>query len=214
MRTVFRNLGIGFGIFVLIILIGICTFNQKENPPAIQTDTSYVKVLKEKQADLQKKYDKQIVSLKHAKDSLGAVIIKNKQVLAAYRYKSNVMEKQLITLIEKFNSSRIVSDSIRPLAENYIDIQQERDSTCNQSMQALEILGAKKDNIIFIQKQEKDNFRELQKEQEQRALNLTEQLNTAYKQQRKTALKNRILAGTLILLSGFTSSLLINQTLK
>lgn len=214
MRNVFKNLGIGFGIFALIVFIGTCTFKQKENPPPIQTDTSYVKVLKDKQAELQKKYNKQIVSLKHAKDSLEVVIVKNKQVLAAYRYKSNVLEKQLITLIEKSNSSRIVSDSIRPLAENYIDIQQERDSTCTQSMQALEILGAKKDNIIFIQKQEKDNFRELQKEQEQRALNLTEQLNTAYKQQRKTALKNRILAGTLILLSGFTSALLINQTLK
>ena len=214
MRTVFRNLGIGFGIFALIILIGTCTFNQKENPPPIQTDTSYVNVLKEKQAELQKEYRKQIVSLKHAKDSLGAIIINNKKVLAAYRYKSNMLEKQLITLIEKSDSSRIVNDSIRPLAENYFDIQQERDSTCTQSMQALEILGAKKDSIIFIQKREKDNFRELQKEQEQRALNLTEQLNTAYKQQRKTALKSRILAGTLILISGFTSALLINQTLK
>jgi hypothetical protein len=214
MRTVFKNLGIGFGIFALIVLIGTCTFTRKENPPPIQTDTSYMKVLKEKQAELQKEYSKQIISLKHAKDSLGAIIIKNKQVLIAYRYKSNVLERQLITLIEKSDSSRIVNDSIRPLAENYIDIQQGRDSICNQSTQALEILGAKKDSIIFIQKQEKDSFRELQKEQEQRALNLTEQLNTAYKQQRKTALKSRILAGTLILISGFTSALLINQTLK
>jgi hypothetical protein len=78
----------------------------------------------------------------------------------------------------------------------------------------MEILAGKQDSVIVIQNNEKDNFMELQKQQELNALRLTEQLNTAYKQQRKTLLKSRLLSGTLILISGFTSVLLINQTLK
>ncbi len=214
MRKVFKNLGIGIGIFALIVLIGTCTFKQNESPPIIQPDNSYINFLKEKQTELNITYKKHFYTLQREKDSLMQLVSDKKKTLAAYRYKSKELEQQLIRVIATVDSSKVLKDSIRPLAETYFAIQQERDSACNQSIRAMEIIAAKQDSVIVIQNREKDNFMELQKQQELNALRLSEQLNTAYKQQRKTILKSRLLSGTLILVSGFTSALLINQTLK
>lgn len=214
MRNVLKNFGIAFGIFALIVFVGTCVFNNQTASPPIQTDTSYVKVLHKNQVSFNKAYEKQINLLKHAKDSLINLVSNNKNMLSKYRVKSKALEQKLITLLTKQDSSRIVNDSISPLSQIYFGIQEQRDSASNQSVTALEVLGVKRDSVIIIQNQEKENYRALQKEQEQRALQLTEQLNTAYKQQKKVLLKSRILTGTLILISGFSSALLINQTLK
>ncbi len=215
MRNTFKNLGIGIGIFELIVFIGTCSFNHRQNPPPpAQTDTNYIKVLKEKQAELNTAYKKLVDDLQTANDSLSKSISIHKATLSVYRERSNKLEKQLINLITQSDSTKTVNDSISPLTENYFDIQHERDSTCNQTIRALELISAKKDSVIVIQNREKDNYRDLQKEQEQQALQLTEQLNTAYKQQRKANLKSKIGAGALLLMTGFASALLIHQTLK
>jgi hypothetical protein len=214
MRKVFKNLGIGIGIFALIVLVGTCTFKQNESPPILQPDNSYISFLKEKQTELNFTYKKHFYTLQREKDSLIQLVSDKKKTLSIYRYKSNALEQQLREALAKVDSTTILPDSISPLAEIYFAIQQERDSACNQSIRAMEMLTRKQDSVIVIQNSEKDNFMELQKQQELNALRLTEQLNTAYKQQRKTILKSRLLSGTLILISGFTSALLINQTIK
>lgn len=214
MRNVFKNLGIGFGIFTIIVLIGTCTFNQKGNPPPVQPDNSYVKILKAKQVELDSAYQKHFQILQKEKDSLIHLVSEKKKSLSIYRYKSNELEHQLREVLAKVDSSKVLNDSISPLAEIYFAIQQERDSACNESIRALEVVGFKQDSVIIFQNLEKDNLKALQKEQEQKEISLTQQLNTAYKQQKKDVLKSRILTGTLILISGFASALLINQTLK
>lgn len=214
MRKVFRNLGIGFGIFALIVFMGTCVFNYKETPPPIQPDNSYVKVLKAHQTILDSAYQKQYLLLKREKDSLIHLVSEKKKALAIYRYKSNELEQQLRTVIVKADSSKVLNDSITPLADLYFTIQHEKDSACNESIRALEVVGFRQDSVIMFQNLEKDNLRALQKEQEQKEIYLTKQLNTAYKQQKRDVLKSRVLTGTLILISGFTSALLINQTLK
>jgi hypothetical protein len=214
MKNVFKNLGIGIGIFALIVLIGTCAFKQNESPPISEPDNSYINFLKEKQAELNFIYKNHFYTLQREKDSLMQLVSDKKKSLSVYRYKSKELEQQLRQVLAKVDSSKILNDSVSPLAEIYFAIQQERDSACNQSIRAMEIIAAKQDSVIVIQNREKDNFMELQKQQELNALRLTEQLNTAYKQQRKTILKSRLLSGTLILVSGFTSALLINQTLK
>ena len=214
MKNVFKNLGIGIGIFALIVLIGTCAFKQNESPPISESDNSYINFLKDKQTELNITYKKHFYTLQREKDSLIQLVSEKKKSLSIYRYKSKELEQQLRYVLATVDSSKILNDSVSPLAEIYFAIQQERDSACNQSIRAMEIIAAKQDSVIVIQNREKDNFMELQKQQELNALRLTEQLNTAYKQQRKTILKSRLLSGTLILVSGFTSALLINQTLK
>ncbi|MBL7935079.1 MAG: hypothetical protein JNM51_04640 [Bacteroidia bacterium] len=214
MRNVFKNLGIGFGIFTLIVLMGTCICNHKETPVAVQPDNSYIKVLKAKQTELDSAYQKHVQILKREKDSLIFLVSEKKKSLSIYRYKSNELENQLRVVLAKVDSSNVLNDSISPLAETYFAIQLQRDSACNESIRALEIVGFKQDSVILFQNLEKDNLKALQKEQEQKEIYLTQQLNTAYKQQKKAVLKSRILTGTLILISGFTSALLINQTLK
>lgn len=214
MRKVFKNLGIGFGIFTIIVLIGTCVFDQKDNPPPIQPDNSYVKVLKNKQAQLDSAYQEHVYILQKEKDSLIQLVSEKKKSLSVYRYKSKELEFQLREVLSKYDSSKVLKDSVSPLIENYFAIQQQRDSACTQSVRALEVVAFKQDSVIVFQNLEKDNLKALQKEQEQKELHLTEQLNTAYKEQRKVIFKNKILSGTLILISGFTSALLINQTLK
>lgn len=214
MKNVFKNLGIGIGIFALIVLIGTCAFKQNESTPISEPDNSYINFLKDKQTELNFTYKKHFYTLQREKDSLIKLVSDKKKSLSVYRYKSKELEQQLRQVLARVDSSKILNDSVSPLAEIYFAIQQERDSACNQSIRAMEIIAAKQDSVIVIQNREKDNFMELQKQQELNALRLTEQLNTAYKQQRKTILKSKLLSGTLILVSGFTSALLINQTLK
>ncbi len=214
MKNIFKNFGIAFGIFAIIILIGTCTFTKNEPQPPPPPENSYINFLKEKQTELNFTYKKHFYTLQREKDSLIQLVSDKKKTLSIYRNKSNALEQQLREALVKVDSASVLPDSISPLVEIYFAIQQERDSTCNQSIRAMELLAGKQDSVIVIQNQQKDNYRELQKEQELRAMQLTEQLNTAYKQQRKTVLKSRILSGTLILISGFTSALLINQTLK
>ncbi|MGZ3930994.1 MAG: hypothetical protein ACXVP0_06390, partial [Bacteroidia bacterium] len=57
-------------------------------------------------------------------------------------------------------------------------------------------------------------LRDIQRQQEIDNQVLTEQLNTAWKMQRRKTQQNKVLAGGLLILTGITSSLILIKSLK
>ena len=214
MRKVMKNLAYGFGIFSMIVLIGNCAFNSEKKKEVVKPDNTYVNVLKKEQVKLEAEYRQQICKLKNEKDSLLKVVSEKKHRLIVYQVKADQLEEKLTSVLAVSDSSKQYSSEITPLVNSYVEIQREKDSACVESIIGLETVIANQDTIILIQNKEKDNLKELQRQQELQAINLTEQLNIAYKQQRKSAIKSKLLSGAVIILSGFASALLINQSFK
>ena len=213
MRNTIKNFAIAFGLFTIIVMIGTCHVNNTNKPEKITLDTSLLNSYKEKVNALQFEFEKQIHVLKTTKDSLQNLVKGNKKTIAVLRLNSKQLEIRIKSNLQRADST-MINDSLKTNTLNYIALQNERDSLCNESINTLEIMASKQDSIIGFQNKETDNLKDLILQNELRERYLTEQLNTAYKVQRKIVFRNKCLAGALFMMTGFASALLINQKLK
>ena len=213
MKNVLKNFAIAFSVFALVVMIGTCHVNKTDKPENIPLDTLLINSYKQKVNELQSEFEKQIHVLNISKDSLQHLVTSTKKTIRVLSGQSKLLELQIKNDLQKADSS-LVTDSLKTNTLNYIAIQNERDSMCNESINTLELIASKQDSILLFKDKQSNNLKDLLKQNELREQYLTEQLNTAYKQQRKILFRNKVCAGALILLSGFTSALLINQTLK
>lgn len=215
MKTTFGRLLIAFALFALIVSIGTCTFTNHAKPPELHPESdSIASIWKNEKVQLQVQYHRQIAKLQSGKDSLQGVVTEKKKILSAYRSQTALLEDQLKSFIANADSGYVLSDSIKPLSDKYFAAQAESDSTCDSTISTLEQIVANRDSSILLFQKSETNVRDLQREQELRNQLLTEELNTAYKSQKKKIIQNKFLAGGLIFISGFTTTLLIKQTLK
>lgn len=215
MKAPFKRLLIAFALFTCIVGIGTCTLREKPKQPDKHPESDSIASLwkKEKQ-QLQVQYHKQIDKLQSDKDSLQTVVIEKKKALSTYRNKAALLEDQLKYVIANADSSYVMPDSLKSLAYDYFAAQALNDTSCDSTINTLEQIVANRDTTIVLFKKSEKNMRDLQREQELRNQLLTEELNTAYKVQKKKILQNKFLAGGLIFISGLTTTLLIHQTLK
>jgi hypothetical protein len=215
MKPFLKNILIGFAVLICIVCIGTCTLNQTspDKPPSV-IDTTFVAKWKAKKEFLLKRYDEELIKLQTQNDSLKNEVGFKKKQLFVYQSKSNVLENTLKTFAEKLDSSRVYSENLSPLVDSLAFAQTVSDSTCNQTIRVLEQVVANRDSSISVYKNETATLRDLRKEQADREQLLTEQLNIAFKKQKRVALKGKFLSAGLVLLSGFTSALLINQHIK
>ncbi len=213
MRNTVKNFAIAFGLFALVFMIGTCHVNNVNKPEKIPLYTALLNSYKEKVNALQFEFEKQIHVLKTTKDSLQNLVKGNKKTIAVLRLNSKQLEIHIKSDLQRADST-MINDSLKTNTLNYIAAVNQRDSLCNESINTLEIVASKQDSIIGFQNKEKDNLKDLIRQNELRERYLTEQLNTAYKVQRKIVFRNKFLAGSLFIMTGFASALLINQTLK
>jgi hypothetical protein len=215
MQSVKSKIGIIIAAFLCVLVIGTCSLvrDTKDKVPQPIQDTMLSYWKKEKQ-QLQLKYEGQITALEASKDSLQTLVTEKKKALFVYRRKAAILEDQLRQAITKVDSSRVFQDSLSPLANEYFDTHSQADSSCDSIVRSLEQIAANRDSAIVIFRQKENVSRELQKEQELRNQILTEQLKTAYKEQKRKVKQNKLLAVGLIFLSGLTTSVLIQQSLK
>lgn len=213
MKSTFKNFALAFAVFTFVFILGTCGVKQLKKDDVKQTDTTTLNSLKNKVSELELQYRFQINKLVKSKDSLRKQFEKSKMILRKVKANSKVKEESLVTILDKDTSSYVV-DSIKPLTLQYIAIQIEKDSICNESIRILEVVGTKQDSIINLKNKELINLNDLNKIYSLRELTLTEQLNTAYKAQRKAVLKAKVFKGMALLLTGISGALIINQTLK
>mgnify|MGYP001006378716 CR=1 FL=1 len=216
MKNTPKNFLIAFFLFAAIVFIGTCTVSQRpperSSPSPVQD--SLLKHYEEEKLELQRHFEVQLQKLEVRNDSLSTEVAHSKRLYLTYRIKANSLQSALNDALVKADTVSIVRDTIRPLVDTYFEAEAREDSTCNATISAMEKVIGNRDSAIVIEKGIADNLRDLKAEQEMRVRILTEQLNTAYKVQKRKTLQNKLLAGGLILLSGISSSLLIIQTLK
>jgi hypothetical protein len=216
MESTNARLGI---IVILLLFIGIVSICTHRTPPEktstyLSEDTAFVSQWKKEKQELQKQYDQQISAMQLKHDSLQSVANEKKEALATYRLKAEDLQNKLKEVLVQSDSTHQFSDSTMPLANAYFNAETQEDSTCNETIHSLEQLVGNRDSTIVIYKRAEINLRDVQKEQELRTHYLTEQLNTAYKVQKKKSRQSKFLAGSLVFLSGLATTLLITQTLK
>ncbi len=214
MKNVLRNFGIAFGIFALVFMVGTCQLNQPNKPEQIPIDSSFYKAYQDKVSELETSYHNQIKSLSDSKDSLKTIVKGNKRTIAVLRFQATQLESKITEQFQNSDSSMIPVDSIKAITYEYMAAYQETDSICRETIQTLELVSIKQDSIIRLKNSEIVNLKDVMKLNELREQRLSEELNTAYKVQRKAVLKSKLCAGAMILLSGFSGALLIKQTLK
>jgi hypothetical protein len=216
MKPFFKNILIGFAVLFMIVGIGTCSLNSCSHDPSppVLSDTSFVTKWKVKKENLLIVYGKELKKLQTCNDSLQSEVSTKKKQLFVYQSKSKSLENRLKEFAEKLDSSHVYSENISPIVDSVVLAQVRSDSACNETIKGLEQIIANRDSSIFIYKNETATLRDLRKEQADREQILTEQLNIAFKKQKRIALKEKLLKGGLVLLSGFTGALLINQHLK
>jgi hypothetical protein len=215
MKSTMGRLFIAFALFICIVSIGTCTLRDKPKQPEQHPESdSIASIWKKEKQELQVQYHKQIDKLQSDKDSLQSVVTEKKKALSAYRNKAALLEDQLKYAIANTDSSHVLPDSLKSLAYDYFAAQAMNDNTCDSTINTLGQIVANRDTTIVLFKKSEKNMRDLQREQELRNQLLTEELNTAYKVQKKKIHQNKFLAGGLIFISGLTTTLLIHQTLK
>lgn len=218
MRNILINFTLALILFASIFVTGTLYLNygekNKPNSKHIGSDSIYVKAFQNKANELKKSYSKQINLLTQAKDSLQKQVKMSRKAMSVLSVQSKLLKLQITEQLNVPDSTCIPVDSIKTITLDYIAMQQMNDSLCNTTIQTLELMSIKQDSIIGIKNLELDNYKEQLKMNELREQQLTEALNTAYKVQRKAVLKSKICAGAMILISGFSSALLINQTVK
>lgn len=215
MKSVVRNYLIAFGLFLCIIFIGTCTMSKQVEPPDYHPERDSIAILwKKEKEQLQVQYQNKITRLQSVKDSLQRIVKEKKKTLTLYRDKAGFLEDQLKAAIVIADSTYELKDSLLPLATSYFAAQAVNDSVCDSTIITLEQIVANRDSSIVLFKKAEVNMRDLQREQELRNQLLTEELNTAYKEQKKKVRQNKLLAAGLMFISGLTTTLLIKQSFK
>lgn len=215
MKSTFGRLLIAIVLFAGIVCIGTCTFTQHAKPPQRHPERDSIALQwKKEKAQLQVQYHKQIDNLQTGNDSLQREVVEKKKALASYRVKAKRLKDRLKSVLENNDSVYVRTDSLKPLAYDYFAAQNDNNTSCDSTIKTLEQIIANRDTSIVLFRKSETNIRDLQREQELRNQLLEDELNTAYKAQKKKVRQNKLLAGGLIFISGFATTLLISQTIK
>ncbi len=207
------------GLIFIIALLSTCEYGKIQgNQNASTQDTLFLsqwrREKKEKQ-NLIKIYEQRLTVLKIQKDSLESLTQKSKENISHFRSKAQLYQNQFRVVLKKLaHLDSIRPDTLSPLLDSLVINQQSGDSACDRTITLLENNLANRDSSLQIQKHIEESLRDLNKEGDLRNQFLSEQLNTAYKTQKRKARQNKILAGGLLILSGITTSLLLTQSLK
>jgi hypothetical protein len=209
-------------IALLLACIGILTTCEYLKPSTQEItplqDTLFLSQWRrEKKAKLEMiaGYESKITKLQHERDSLQNLVGESKKTTSAYRFKAKQFERQLKeAIVNVVQKDSLGTDSISPILDSLIVVHDQSDNACDTTIQLLETIVANCDSSILFQRQIEGNLRYLNTEAELRNKYLTDQLNIAFKSQRKKSRQNKILAGGILLLSGITTSMLLTQTLK
>lgn len=203
----------------IVALLSTCEFAKTIPSEKVETYDSLFyqqwRAENKQKLELIQTYEAKIQVLQVQNDSLAISLKKSKTKILIDRAKRDLIQQRVQDVIKNVDSTETLAvDAIAPLLDSLIFTQQVSDSSCDDTIDLLQITVANRDTTIAMQNRIAESLRDLNKESELRNQYLTEQLNIAFKSQRKKARQNKILAGGLLILSGITTSILITHSLK
>lgn len=204
-------------ILLTALLVGLCLlFDKCATNEIVKPDIEQVKQAEKKVSSIHKNYEQALNKLKVHSDSLQKELTQTQIKLKAVKTKLNQSQHSLVTLIEKDTAGLSIRDrledcdSLKAQAVNYVGLVDSTKSAYEKNISQLGNLLATKDTQLLVCRSSYTQLKDLIDENLQRERKLTEDLNTAYKKQRRKVIQNRLLAGGFLILSGITTTLFIN----
>lgn len=207
-------------ILITAFIIGMCLFfgTCNTSPPKVKPDKEKVVEAEKKVSVIDKNYQRENALLKTSSDSLKKELVQTKENLKATKVKLQKSQSTLIALAQKDTAGRSIvqrqddCDSLKQEAELFAAIVDSAKAEYECSISQLENLVAIKDSEIVICSSSYSALKSLMDQNLDRERQLTQDLQTAYKVQRRKIIQNKILAGGFLILSGITTTLFINST--
>lgn len=195
----------------LFLSLSTCNTGEKEKPDK----TELIKA-SEKAERIDTDYKEAFESLKTHSDSLQKELSFTQNKLKATKLKLNQSQSALIAFAEKKSDSTSLEqllndcDSLKQLSLAYVAWVDSTQSIYDTNIVQLQEMVATKDSQIVVCSNSYLQLKGLLDDNLERERRLTEDLNTAYKSQRRKVLQNKLLAGGMLVLSGIATTLYIN----
>lgn len=189
------------GIIVCFIVVKSCDdkpkqVNVKEIKKEIKTSGKLAETVNHEYEKAKQEFSKVADSLKTENQKLNVKL----QVTRA------LLKKQQTVVV-----SNIPCDTLRKEVIVLNDLCNAQDSLCSVSISSLNQAVAVRDSQIVMCNRSYQSMFDIQKENQQRQMQLAEELNTAYKANRKKRFENKMLTYGLMIMSGITTTLFIKS---
>lgn len=197
----------------LFLLLNTCS-NDTEH---LKPDKEQIKKAEKEVSLVDNHYREAFTLLKVHSDSLERVLNKTQKQLIATKIKLEQSKFNVVSLIEKDTSGLSVQqklndcDSLKEEVSDYVFWVDSTQSNYETTIIQLHNIVAVKDSEIVVCQISYTQLKSISDDNLKRERKLTEDLETAYKQQRKKQIQNKVLAAGFLVLSGLTTSLLIQS---
>lgn len=195
----------------LFLLLSTRNTGEKVKPDKTEINKTEVKA-----ESIDKSYNVAFEKLKTYSDSLQKELSFTQSKLKATKFKLNESQTALVALAEKksdtlsFEQLLNDCDSLKQQTLLYITWVDSIQTIYDTNIVQLQEIVAIKDSQIVVCNSSYAQLKGLLDENLERERKLTEDLNTAYKSQRRKVLQNKLLAGGMLILSGIATTLYIN----
>lgn len=205
-------------IFLTAITIGLfLLFNNCSTEQTLQPDKEIFTHTEKQVSSLTKHYQQGIALLQKRGDSLQQDLNQTQLKLKVAKLKLQQSKFDVVTLAKKDTTGESVvqqlndCDSLKEQVLLFTTCVDSTQSDYEMNITQLNNLLAIKDSQMVICAASYSQLKDMTDENLQREQKLTEDLNTAYKQQRNNRVQNKVLAAGFLILSGITTTLFINS---
>jgi chromosome segregation ATPase len=195
----------------LILLLGTCS----DNPQTSGPDKVAIEKTEKQVSSIDTHYQNAISQLQKHSDSLQSELIRTQEKLKIVKFKLNQSQFNVVRFVKKDTVGESIAqqmndcDSLKQEVEEYVQYVDSTKIIYESNISELQTLVATKDSELVVCKSSYENLQNIVAENLQRERQLTDDLQTAFKQQRKKVIQNKLLAGGFLLLSGLTTTLFI-----
>lgn len=202
-----------FTALITGLFLSLSTCNTGEK---VKSDKTEMIKASEKAERIDTDYKAAFESLKTHSDSLQKELSATQSKLKVTKFKLNQSQVALVALAEKksdtlsFEQLLNDCDSLKQQTLAYVAWVDSTQSIYESNISQLENMVAIKDSQVVICRASYLQIKGLLDENLERERKLSDDLNTAYKSQRRKVLQNKLLAGGMLILSGIATTLYIN----
>lgn len=195
----------------LFLSLSTCNTGEKVKP-----DKSEIIKAEVKAESVDNSYNRAFEGLKTHSDSLQKELSATQSKLKVTKFKLNQSQVALVALAEKKSDTLSIEqllndcDSLKQQTLAYVAWVDSTQSIYESNISRLENMVAIKDSQVVICRASYLQIKGLLDENLERERKLSDDLNTAYKSQRRKVLQNKLLAGGMLILSGIATTLYIN----
>jgi|GEM_PF-1279012 hypothetical protein len=197
----------------LFLLFSTCS-NDTEH---LKPDKEQIQKAEKEVSLVDNHYREAFALLKIYSDSLERALNKTQKQLIATKIKLEQSKFNVVSLVEKDTSGLSVQqklndcDSLKEEVSDYVFWVDSTQSGYETTIRELSNIVAVKDSEIVVCQISYTQLKSISDDNLLRERKLTEDLETAYKQQRKNRIQNKFLAAGFLILSGVTTSLIIKS---